>query len=469
MVGNLKGGRFMAYHRIRTVATLIVLIFLTASCGGGTSSTSGTASEDGTGSVNFAINVAGEAVSTASPHMAAVDCDRMKIDTVTAELRDSQNNLIATGGPWACSTRQGTLSAIPAGEGYTLIILMKDSNGEVKYQGFVYDIIVPAAGTADAGTVTVTPVNNPPIITEISGVKRVIGGSGTMQLEVIANDPDGNNLTYYMTDLPESEETGYFSGASFDPSKHIFTWNTSEDYETGEYFVWFIVTDDGIPRRSAWKRCKIFIDSPTGSPTSDTQLVLNTDSDTNEVVGRKYATVGEQFTMQLKDTSSPPHTGLSFSMAPEVGSLSGTTGLFTWTPGTSDIGNQLFVFYVNGSGAAAYDSDWKKILMTVGSGNVCPLVEPLGLRRLMEINHSYEFYVTAEDPDSENLTFYATGGTGEYSNPFDYGAVFDASTHKFSWTPTSQALEYSPFGVLFTVIDSSGASDFWAISIDVIE
>jgi hypothetical protein len=468
MVGDMKGGRLMEHYRSIAIPALIVFVFLTCSCG--TSSTESPSNESG--SVKFSIDVAEKVPAAMSPGMAetvAVDCERMRIDTVTAELRDSQNNLIATGGPWPCSTRQGTLTEIPAGEGYTLIIMMKDSNSNVRYQGYVYGILVPAAGTADAGTVTVTPVNNPPVITEIRGNKRITGGSGKMQLEVIATDPDGNNLTYYMTDLPESVESGYFSGATFDPDTHIFTWDTVEGaYETGEYFVWFIVTDDGEPRRSAWERCKIFVD-PAGSTTSDMQLVLNTDDDTTEVVGRKFATPGAQFTMQLKDTSSPAHTGLNFSMTPEIGSLNETSGLYTWTPDMINIGNLMLIYYVSGNGAAAYESDWKKILLSVGGVNVCPLVEPLGTRRVMEINHSYEFYVTAEDPDSENLAFNAIGGAEEYSNPFEYGAAFDANTHMFSWTPPSAALEHTPFGVLFTVTDSSGASDFWAVSIDVIE
>jgi hypothetical protein len=444
---------------------LMVLVFILCSCG--TSSTDNSSEESG--SVRFSIDVAETGPVAHSPGMAAVDCERMRINTVTAELRDSQNNLIATGGPWSCTTRQGTLSAIPAGEGYTLIIMMMDISGDVRYQGYVYGIMVPAAGTADAGTVTVTPVNNPPVISEIIGNTRITGGSGTMQLEVIASDPDGNNLSYYMTDLPEGEESGYFPGASFDPDTHIFSWNTvNYYYETGEYFVWFIVTDDGEPRRSAWKRCKIFVD-PAGLVLPDTQLVLNTDDDTTEVVGRKYATPGTQFTMLLKDTSSPVHTGPNFSMYPEIGSLNETSGLFTWTPGAIDTGNLLLIYYINGSGTGEYESDWKKILLTVGGVNVCPLVEPLGLRRLMEINSSYEFYVTAEDPDSENLTFDAIGGAEEYSDPFDYGAQFNANTHRFSWTPPSSAIQYSPFGILFTVTDSSGASDSWTVSIDIIE
>ncbi len=464
MVGNMKGGRFMEHYRIISMPALIVFVFLACSCS--KSSTDSTSNENG--SVRFSIDVAENVPAAVSPGMAAVDCERMRINTVTAELRDSQNNLIATGGPWSCSTRQGTLSSIPAGEGYTLIIMMMDADGDVRYHGYVYGILVPAAGTADAGTVTVTPVNNPPVISEIRGNNRVTGGSGIMQLEVIATDPDGNNLTYYMTDLPQGEESGYFYGASFDPEKHIFTWDTSEDYENGEYFVWFIVTDDGEPRRSAWKRCKIFVDS-VSSQTPDTQLVLNTDDDTTEVVGRKYATAGEQFSIQLKDTSSTIHTGLHFSMTPEIGSLNEISGLFTWTPEIIETGNLMLMFYISGSGAAEYENDWKKILMTVGGVNVCPLVEPLGLRRLMEINHSYEFYVTAEDPDSENLVFEASGGVEEYSDPFEYGAQFNADTRRFSWTPPDSAIQYSPFGILFTVTDSSGASDVWAVSIDVIE
>jgi len=463
MVGNMKGGRFMRGYRNIGMPVLIVFVFLIYSCG--TSSTDSPSNE--TGSVRFSIDVAEKSPAAVSPGMATVDCERMRISTVTAELRDNRNNLTATGGPWSCNTRQGTLSGIPAGEGYTLIIMMRDADGNVRYQGYVYDILVPAAGTADAGTVTVRAVNNPPVISEIRGNNRVTGGSGIMQLEVIASDPDGDNLTYYMTDLPEAEESGYFSGASFDPDTHIFTWNTvNYYYETGEYLVWFIVTDDGEPRRSAWKRCKIFVDSPTGSPTPDTQLVLNTDNDTTEVVGRKYASAGEQFTMQLKDTSSPVHTGLIFSMYPEIGTLNETSGLFTWTPDIINTGNSMLMFYIS---SAMAEPDWKKILLTVGGVNVCPLLEPLGLRRVMEINHSYEFYVTAEDPDSENLTFEAVGGTEEYSDPFEYGAQFNANTHKFSWTPDSSDIQYSPFGVLFTVTDSYGQSDVWTVSREVRE
>jgi hypothetical protein len=446
----------MIYRRINTIITVTVFIFLFCSCSN--SSTGNTVNDSG--SVKFSIDVA-ERRQAASPKMAAVDCSGLRINTVSAELRDNQNNLIATGGPWDCTTRQGTLSSIPAGEGYTLIILMKNLSSEVRYQGFVYGITVPAAGIADAGTITVIPVNNPPVISSINGSNRVTGGQGIMQLEVIATDPDGDDLTYTMADLPESQETGYFSSVSFNPDTHIFTWDTAKAYETGEYLVWFIVTDNGIPRRSAWKRFKIFVDYP-GSTTPDLQLMLNTDSDIMDVVGRKYAKVGEQFTMQLKDVSDPVHTGtLTYGVAPEgMGLIDSST--YTWTPASSDVGNYLMLFTLSGSGASVgYDPDAKKIIMTVGNRNAPPILEPLGIRRVMHAYQLNEFYATAEDPDSEDLTFYAVGGVvdGTY-DPFSYGATFEGQ--KFSWNPSIEISEYT-YSIMFTVTDSSGYSDFWVI------
>jgi hypothetical protein len=70
-----------------------------------------------------------------SRHAASFDCQGNGIATVEANVYDQNNNLLQTGGLWPCDAGQGTIDAVAAGIGYTLVVLARDDSGNLLYHG----------------------------------------------------------------------------------------------------------------------------------------------------------------------------------------------------------------------------------------------------------------------------------------------------------------------------------------------
>jgi hypothetical protein len=83
------------------------------------------------------------------------------------------------------------------------------------------------------GSVT---INRPPVLSSI-GNKTVDEGA-TLTFTVTASDPDGNPLTYSISNLP--------SGASFSPSTRTFTWTPDYDQAGTYQDVHFSVSDGSL-------------------------------------------------------------------------------------------------------------------------------------------------------------------------------------------------------------------------------
>lgn len=104
-----------------------------------------------------------------------------------------------------------------------------DSNGLFtagSVAGRYSDVIRTVSGVK-IGTASVTitqPANQPPVLNPI-GDKTVIAGSPLI-ITISASDPDGDNLTYSASGLPE--------GAGFNPSSQVFSWTPGPD-QTGIY------------------------------------------------------------------------------------------------------------------------------------------------------------------------------------------------------------------------------------------
>ncbi|MCP4288104.1 MAG: hypothetical protein GY792_27330, partial [Gammaproteobacteria bacterium] len=104
----------------------------------------------------------------------------------------------------------------------------------------VTDNGAPPLNASEAISITVEDVNRPPVLDPI-GNKNVNEGE-TLSFSVTATDPDGDNLTYSVSNLP--------SGATFDPITRIFNW-TPEQGQAGTYTAILVtVTDDGNPALS---------------------------------------------------------------------------------------------------------------------------------------------------------------------------------------------------------------------------
>ena len=78
--------------------------------------------------------------------------------------------------------------------------------------------------------------NQTPILDTIED--KVVNEGELLEFTVTADDPDGDNLTYSVTNIP--------TGATFNPGTQIFSWEPDLG-QAGDYTVVFTVTDDGDP------------------------------------------------------------------------------------------------------------------------------------------------------------------------------------------------------------------------------
>jgi len=106
---------------------------------------------------------------------------------------------------------------------------------------------MPAQSTSI--TVTIQVVN--PVAPSISVIgPQTITVGGTLNFTVVANDPNGFNVTLSTDGTIGPNGNPYTAGASFNTSTGAFTWNT-DSMDVGNYSVQFTATNDAAPPLSA--------------------------------------------------------------------------------------------------------------------------------------------------------------------------------------------------------------------------
>ena len=132
-------------------ALCIYLIMLSA-CGGGSDTSQSTSSD--TASIAFSVVFQGAPSESKVRQAATLGCAASGVSTVEASVYDQNNVLLRSGGPWNCEAHQGTISSVPAGSNYKVVVLGKDSEGDILYQGEQTGITVTVGQTNNIGTIT---------------------------------------------------------------------------------------------------------------------------------------------------------------------------------------------------------------------------------------------------------------------------------------------------------------------------
>jgi len=133
-----------------------------------------------------------------------------------------------------------------------------DQAGNYKVLFTVTDNGTPPESDSEEITITVGDVNRPPILNPI-GNKTVTEGD-PLEIIVTATDPDGDDLTYLASSLPD--------GATFDPVTQKFGWTPGYD-QAGNYKVLFTVTDNGTPPESDFEEITIRVNNVVLQATID--------------------------------------------------------------------------------------------------------------------------------------------------------------------------------------------------------
>ncbi|SDF67003.1 PGF-pre-PGF domain-containing protein [Methanolobus vulcani] len=285
-------------------------------------------------------------------------------------------------------------------------------------QSGIYDVTftVSDGDLSDSETITVSvgSVNRPPELASI-GDKTALEGS-SLNFTISAIDPDEDTLEYSTSVLPD--------GADFDEHSHAFSWTPDYD-QSGSHSVTFTVSDGSL---------------------SDSETISIDVANTNRApilseIGNKNVAEGEKLSFTING-SDPDYDSLSYSASgvPDDADFNPLSRSFVWTPDYEDSGSYEVTFTVSDSDL----SDSETIIISVGSVNRPPVLSSIGNKDINE-NSELLFFVTATDPDVDDLTY-------SIENKPD-GSYFDEGTGQFRWTPDYNAS--GTYTVTFRVSDGN--------------
>ncbi len=299
--------------------------------------------------------------------------------------------------------------------------------------GAVEAIVSVSDGVVTASE-TISITVSEAVVENTAPVLSTIGTQSTTTLLVLtftaqATDAEQDVLVYSI------DQGSIEKGMSIDGATGVFTW-TPSDTQAGLHEA-VVTVSDGVL---------------SGSQT--VVIVVNQTSDSNvapilAAIGAKSVTVLAtlSFTVSGSDSDVPAQT-LSYKLdQPSVNkgmSLNGLTGLFSWTPISSQVGEHSVEVTVS-DGAL---SDTETVLITVsdGSVNTAPQLNPIADQTVAElVELTFTASATDGDVPPQPLSF----SIGPLS--VAKGMTIDATTGVFKWTPTS--LRVGTHNVLLTVSD----------------
>lgn len=246
------------------------------------------------------------------------------------------------------------------------------------------------------GTASVTVIDSP----LVSIGNQSVDEGQLLQFKV-SKDQDNSGLTFSASNLPV--------GSDFDASTQIFSWTPALN-QAGTYSVIFQATDG------------TYIDSESISI-----IVNNTNSaPVIDSIGNKTAKVSTKltFTVTARDADGD-RLIYSASNLPQGATFNASTRVFSWTPSRTQIGTYANISFRVTDGKL---TDSESITITVKAVNKAPVIGSIR-NQTVTAGNPLTFTVNASDANGDSLTYSASS--------LPSGAMFDTTTHKFSWTPTA--------------------------------
>jgi hypothetical protein len=261
----------------------------------------------------------------------------------------------------------------------------------------------PALADTEQTNITVTDVNRPPNL--LDQADTTVAENQYLTFTLVATDPDTDLVTFSSPNLP--------AGATLNSNSGVFQWTPGYG-QAGNYLTTFIATDNGSPALADTEQTLITVGDVNRPPDL-------TDQPDTTIAENQYLT----FTLEAED---PDGDSIVFSSPhlPEGATLDEVTGIFEWTPNYGQSGNHIAVFIATDNGSPALaDTEWTRII--VGDVNRPPDLSDQPDTTVTE-NEGLAFTLVAEDPDEDSISF---------SSPdLPEGAVLDAESGLFEWTPT---------------------------------
>ncbi len=279
-------------------------------------------------------------------------------------------------------------------------------------------------------TITVTPVNDAPVITSHPNT------SATEDVEytyaITAEDPEDSTLTYSLETYPTGM-TINGNEISWTPVEGQLEGEVGVTVSDGDLFDTLSFTITVTPVNDA----PVFTAQPNTVATEDIEYVLKITAEDPEDSTLTYELVSFLDGMELKDTV--------ISMMPVAGDFEGK--VLCWTPAEGQLSGEVALAVSDGD-----LSDTLSFTITVTPVNDAPVITSQPNTSATE-DIEYTYAITAEDPEDSTLTYslgiYPTGMTIE--------------GNEISWTPAEGQLE----GEVEVIVSDGELADTLSFTINV--
>lgn len=321
-----------------------------------------------------------------------------------------------------------------------------DGPGNFTARIIVSDWVSPSFQDFD---ITVNEVNTAPILIVSEDQTTEEGSTLVFQVEVFDADFPDNVVVLSVSGLPE--------GADFDVVTRVFTWTPSETQGPGDYTLVFTATDDGKPSRSDNTQVAVHVDEVNQAPA----LIVPASSTVDEETSLTFRAAGSD-----PDVLGQEIQDLKFSLGPDApeGATITTEGIFSWTP-SEDQGQADYRFDVIVSDGFVETSETITVVV-----NEVDRPSVLTVPGALSVDEGFLliFFVDIEDPDLDPDGQPANTITLSVSD-LPQGAIFDADTGAFYWTPSD---DQGPgvYTLVFTATEDGGLlSDTETVVVTVVE
>jgi gliding motility-associated-like protein len=248
------------------------------------------------------------------------------------------------------NTTNGTLTINDTTGAFTYVPNANFS-GTDSFQYRVCDNGTPRPPKCDTATayITITPVNDPPVVVDTPITQCEDCGPITVCIPV--TDVDAGQQHYVASTYcgPNSGTSSYtLNGPSFDVL--CVTYTPSANFN-GRDSICLVVCDNGVPNLCDTTRIPI-----TVTPVNDPPIAVNDNYSTNEDVTIVQGTAGGVRTNDNDNADGNPVTSLAVTTTPVVNTTHGTltitdsTGAFTYVPNANFSGTDSFQYRVCDNG-----------------------------------------------------------------------------------------------------------------------
>ena len=302
--------------------------------------------------------------------------------------------------------------------------------GQYTFTVIVTDDGTPRRAASGTVTLTVTEVNESPVLAPIGDVSVDEGSLLTVPL--VATDPDlpPQRLSFRLEpDTPE--------GVDIDPEGPAVVWTPAEADGPGVYPITVRVTDDGTPPLSHTRSFRVTVNEVNNPPEM-------------AFISPQTVEEGESFSFQLEardpDADQSP-IRYELVRGPAGAQLDPNTGRLTW-PTTEDDGPNMVIFEVRAvETLPPHLSTTRVFSVEVLERNQAPMLAPLADHTVRE-GETLTFQVEASDADrpAQTLTFSLDPGAPP-------GASIDPDTGWFTWS-IGQDISGGEFDLTVRVTDS---------------